>query len=162
MLFKRKNPRPLLRRIRNFIWPDMGLRRFVVYVKQRVIRLGDTPRNVALGLAFGVATSFNPFVGTHILQACVLAFLFRANYAAAALGTVIGNPLTFPFMWGGAAFAGTFFVQDSFWAWVIGAYLVGAVMVPVCYFIFLPLVKGARLVRQALIARVKKKRDDEL
>jgi len=53
---------------------------------------------VAAGLAFGGAISWAPTLGFHILQTMLLCFIFRANYIAGVLGTIIGNPWTFPFM----------------------------------------------------------------
>jgi uncharacterized protein (DUF2062 family) len=131
----------------------MGFQRFVTYVKQRIIRLSDSPHKIALGLALGLAASFNPFVGTHILQACGLAFLFRSNLVAAFIGTLLGNPLTLPFMWAAAIWVGHFFVTETFWAWVIGAYILGAVVTPPTYYLFLSLVKAGKRSRQLFLAR---------
>ncbi len=43
--------------------------------------------------------SFTPFVGLHFLLSAILAWLIRANVVASALGTAVGNPWTFPFIW---------------------------------------------------------------
>lgn len=153
MLFKRKKPRSVVRKIREYVWPSMGWGRFFVYIKQRVLRLSDTPRNIALGLSFGVVASLNPFVGTHILQACLLALVFRANIPAAAIGTVAGNPLTFFFMWEAARLTGHSVVQDDLTARIVGAYLLALVLVLPCYYVFLSLLKAARLARSAFVNR---------
>jgi len=44
--------------------------------------------------------SFTPLLGFHFILAIVFAYLLRANYIAALIGTIVGNPLTFPFIWG--------------------------------------------------------------
>ncbi len=42
--------------------------------------------------------SFTPLFGFHILIAMLMAKLMRGNIVAAVLGTLIGNPFTFPFI----------------------------------------------------------------
>ena len=69
------------------------------YIRHRVVRLPDTPHRIAAGIACGAAVSFTPFIGFHILLAIALAFVLRVNAVAAVIGTVIGNPWTFPFIW---------------------------------------------------------------
>ena len=44
--------------------------------------------------------SFTPILGFHFVLAVVFAYLIRGNFIAALIGTVVGNPLTFPFIWG--------------------------------------------------------------
>ena len=44
--------------------------------------------------------SFTPLLGLHFVLAVVFAFLIRGNFIAALIGTVVGNPLTFPLIWG--------------------------------------------------------------
>lgn len=54
---------------------------------------------MAAGVAAGALASFTPFVGFHFIIAFFIAFFIGGNMLAAALGTSVGNPLTFPFMW---------------------------------------------------------------
>lgn len=63
------------------------------------MRLSASPHAVAGGVAAGAAASCTPFIGLHFLLGFAIAFLIRGNMLAAALGTAIGNPLTFPFIW---------------------------------------------------------------
>lgn len=42
---------------------------------------------------------WTPFLGFHIPLAIALAFLLRGSLVAAALGTLVANPLTFPLIW---------------------------------------------------------------
>ena len=69
------------------------------YVIKRATRLSGTPHSIAAGFACGVAISFTPFIGLHLLGAFLLSLLVRGNYLAAAAGTLVGNPWTLPFIW---------------------------------------------------------------
>ncbi|TNE37451.1 MAG: DUF2062 domain-containing protein, partial [Alphaproteobacteria bacterium] len=62
-------------------------------------RLRGSPYSLAAGFAFGAAISFTPFIGFHFILSGIFAWIFRANILASALGTVVGNPWTFPFIW---------------------------------------------------------------
>lgn len=77
----------------------MGWRRLGMYLLMRLTRLSGTAHTIALGFACGAAISFTPFVGLHIALAVLLAWLFRGHLIAAVVGTVVGNPWTFPFIW---------------------------------------------------------------
>ncbi len=44
-------------------------------------------------------SSCTPFLGFHILVAMLIAWVIRGNLIASALGTFIGNPITFPVIW---------------------------------------------------------------
>jgi uncharacterized protein (DUF2062 family) len=68
------------------------------YLVRRVTRLSGTPHSIALGAACGVAVSLTPFLGFHLLSALLLCLLVRGNYLAAAIGTLVGNPWTLPFI----------------------------------------------------------------
>jgi uncharacterized protein (DUF2062 family) len=69
------------------------------YLVKRATRLSGTPHSIAAGAACGVAISFTPFIGFHLLGSFLLCLLVRGNYLAAAAGTLVGNPWTFPFIW---------------------------------------------------------------
>ncbi len=86
-------------RLREFLWPRSGWERSAKYVFHRVARLPGTPHAIAGGFACGAAISFTPFVGLHIVLAALLAWSIRANIISSAIGTVVGNPWTFPFIW---------------------------------------------------------------
>jgi uncharacterized protein (DUF2062 family) len=62
-------------------------------------RINATPHAVAAGFAAGVAVSFLPLNGMHILLAAMLAYLSRGSIIASVLGTLAGNPWTFPVIW---------------------------------------------------------------
>lgn len=96
MVFKRREKPPFWNRVRQFLAPRKGWRRGYVYLGRRVQRLPDTPHRIAMGFACGVAISFTPLFGFHFFGAAALAWLFRGNLLASAVGTFVGNPLTFP------------------------------------------------------------------
>ena len=98
MFLRRKSPGFWLR-VRNVIWPKMGLSRAWRYLVHRMARLKASPHTIALGFAAGAFASFTPFVGLHFIIAGLIAFALRSSILASAIGTVVGNPLTFPFIW---------------------------------------------------------------
>ncbi|ESR23236.1 DUF2062 domain-containing protein [Lutibaculum baratangense] len=71
------------------------------YIQKRVLRMTGSPHAVAAGFASGVFASCTPLVGFHFILGAVVAYITRGNLLASALGTAIGNPLTFPFIWAG-------------------------------------------------------------
>jgi uncharacterized protein (DUF2062 family) len=85
--------------LRESLWPSIGWRRATIYVWRRVWRLTGTPHMISLGVAAGVFMSFTPFLGFHIVVAMLIAWVFRGNLVAAASGTLIGNPITYPPIW---------------------------------------------------------------
>ncbi|HEV7418115.1 MAG TPA: DUF2062 domain-containing protein, partial [Tianweitania sediminis] len=74
----------------------MGLKRYGRYLLRRLERMTASPHQVAAGAAAGAAVSMFPLIGFHFIFGFVLAFLTRGSMLAAALGTAVGNPLTFP------------------------------------------------------------------
>jgi len=85
--------------VRGWLWPEKGWARTLVYTLKRLGRLPGTPHSIAAGFACGAAISFTPFIGFHIALAVLLCLLVRGNFVAAAVGTLVGNPWTFPFIW---------------------------------------------------------------
>ena len=110
-MFGRRKPLPMHRRAAAMVWPQRGWRRASVYVAHRLKRLPGTPYRIAAGFACGAAISFTPFIGFHFVGAALLALVMRANLVASAIGTVVGNPWTFPFIWT--------------WIYVLGQWLLG-------------------------------------
>jgi len=114
-MFKRRDPLTLLETAREFIWPSMGWKRSFSYLKHRLLRISDSSHSVALGLALGFGVSFTPLLGTHFIQAGLLAYALRCNAFAAIVGTFIGNPWTFPlFWWSGFSFGSFLFSVFGF------------------------------------------------
>jgi uncharacterized protein (DUF2062 family) len=146
------------------------------YLVKRVTRLSGTPHSIAAGVACGVAMAVTPFIGFHLLGALLLSWLVRGNYIASALGTLVCNPWTFPFIWFvtyklGHVLLGTraaqvepiehwdlttFFgeavehVQAVFWPAVVGGVALAVVAGLVTYF---PLVRMIAAYREARARR---------
>jgi uncharacterized protein (DUF2062 family) len=149
------------------------------YVVKRTTRLSGTPHSIAAGVACGVAISFTPLIGFHLLGAFLLCLLVRGNYIAGAVGTLVGNPWTFPFIWVvtyevGRALLGapvaqmepvqhwdlaTFFARAEavFWPMIVGGILLAMVAGLASYF---PLVRMvAAYQRERRNRRVQRQRD---
>lgn len=99
MLFRRKQPEQFWQKLRVALWPRRNWWRSLQYVGKRVLRLSASPHVVAMGFAAGVFASFTPFIGFHFAICFAIAYLIGGNMVAAALGTWVGNPITFPFIW---------------------------------------------------------------
>lgn len=95
MVFRRRDRRPLLRTIADFLYPRGGWTRAFHYVKHRVRRLPDSPERIARGIWAGVFTTFTPFYTIHFLIAFLVARMMRGNILAALMATFFGNPLTY-------------------------------------------------------------------
>ena len=87
--------------------------RFISYYKLKLARLPASPHAIASGFACGSMVSFTPLLGLHFILAIVFAYLIRGNFVAALLGTVVGNPITFPFIWGLIYKVGAFFTSSK-------------------------------------------------
>lgn len=100
-MFLRRNKVSIFQRAREFFWPTAGWHRSTRYVFHRVARIPGSAYSLAAGFACGAAISFTPFLGLHFVLSALLAYIMRANIIASAIGTVVGNPWTFPFIWVG-------------------------------------------------------------
>lgn len=98
MLFNRRTKQKNWEKIRNLIWPDMGLRRLLYYYKHRSVRIPASEHSIAAGFAFGCAVSWTPTFGTHLLQCALFCWITRTNWIAAFLGSAFGNPWTTPML----------------------------------------------------------------
>jgi len=98
-VFKPRQDQPLAERLRNLVWPRIGFRRALVYLKHRMVRLTQSPHHVAMGFAAGAFAAFTPLVGFHFLIAGVIAWALGGSILASAIGTTVGNPLTYPLIW---------------------------------------------------------------
>lgn len=151
----------------------MGYARAFKYTKLRLARIADTSHKIALGLALGLGISFTPIIGTHIIQAAILSFILRGNILASTIGTLIGNPATFPFMWGSAILLGSYIFDlcgfeasatvpevmslENVWQliksdpfriflpWALGGYILAFAAIPLTYPVFLTAIKGFKL-----------------
>lgn len=98
-MFGRRSKLRRKAQIRQWLWPEGGLRRSGQYMIHRLARTKASPYSLAAGFACGAAVSFTPLVGFHFVAAGLLALCMRASVIASAVGTIVGNPWTFPFIW---------------------------------------------------------------
>ncbi len=97
-IFKKKNPKNYKTMFSNFFSLNY-LKRTSIYYFLRLARLEASIYSISAGFACGSMVSFTPFIGFHFILALVLAFVIRGNILASMIGTVVGNPFTFPFIW---------------------------------------------------------------
>ncbi|WMS43396.1 DUF2062 domain-containing protein [Acuticoccus sp. MNP-M23] len=99
MLFGRRGSPGLIERFRLALWPRRSFPRSFRYYKARVLRLEASPHAIAAGVAVGAFASCTPLIGFHFLLAFFFAWIVGGSMLAAAFGTAVGNPLTFPLIW---------------------------------------------------------------
>ena len=78
---------------------SINLKRASLFYFLKLVRVKDSQDKLAVGFACGSMVSFSPFIGFHFLLAVIFAYIFRGNIVASLIGTFIGNPFTFPFIW---------------------------------------------------------------
>ena len=74
------------------------LLRIIKLQKYKITKIKDFPESVAVGVAWGVAVSFTQLLGFHLIICYLGTWLMKGNLIAATVGTIIGNPWTFPFI----------------------------------------------------------------
>jgi len=99
MLFRRRERPSLLETLRVTVWPRRSFARSTKYVFYRLWRLSGSPHAIAMGCAAGVFIGFTPLYGFQFLLACLLAWALGGSLVAAALGTFVANPISFPVIW---------------------------------------------------------------
>lgn len=87
----------------------MKLSKTFRHLQMKLYRIRDFPEAVAIGLAWGVSISFTPLLGLHLIICYLGTISMRGNLIAATVGSVIGNPWTFPFFFYGAYKIGIIF-----------------------------------------------------
>ena len=86
--------------------------RIIKLQKYKITKIKDFPESVALGMAWGAAVSFTPLLGFHLIICYLGTWLMRGNLIAATVGTIIGNPWTFPIFFYVDYKIGLFFFQE--------------------------------------------------
>ena len=86
-------------------------------LKLKIYRIRDFPEAVAIGLSWGAAVSFTPLLGFHLIICYVGTWLMRGNLIAATVGTIIGNPWTFPIFFYVDYKIGLFFFQEPLYSY---------------------------------------------
>ena len=184
MVFKRRDKLPWGTRIKEWFAPKKGWRRGIEYLSLRMQRLPDSANSIALGFACGVYASFTPFFGFHFVIAAGLAWLFRSNLYASAVGTFFGNPITFGFiMWSSLTIGEAIMGIDTSLAeelktlgfldklilllqniptlvvpYFVGGLIPGITCAVICYFILIPVVRAyQQRRRKRLMERARKR-----
>ncbi|MGB1361098.1 MAG: DUF2062 domain-containing protein [Alphaproteobacteria bacterium] len=98
-MFKTRKKKKTINKLRDFIYPKIGFKRSIKYTGHRLGRMNASPYQIACGFAVGAGVSFTPFLGFHFIISAIIAFILRGSIVASAIGTIVGNPLTFPFIW---------------------------------------------------------------
>ena len=91
----------------------LNILRSITHLKHKIFRLKDQPASISIGLAWGASVSFTPLLGLHIIICFLGTYLMKGNMLAAAAGTVVGNPWTFPFIFYMAYKIGVFFGAEG-------------------------------------------------
>ncbi len=113
MPFGRRNKTHFFLFIKNSLKLFFSFKRTKKYILVNLKRMKGSSHEIALGLACGISISFTPFLGLHALLAITLAWVLRGSMAAALIGTLFGNPWTFPFIWYLSYEIGKLFVLES-------------------------------------------------
>ena len=77
----------------------LELQKTYTNILNKLNSIKGTKESISKGFATGVAMSFTPFVGFHILLSLIVTKFTKQNAISATLGTIAGNPWTFPFIW---------------------------------------------------------------
>lgn len=95
---------------------NLGLKLQKIYknILNKLNSIKGSKKSVSKGFATGVAMSFTPFVGFHILLSLIVAKITKQNSIAATLGTIAGNPWTFPFIWYLVLHTGNFILRRTY------------------------------------------------
>lgn len=82
-----------------YLWPSLGGRAFLRLTEIRMKRAKGSAYSIVMGLAIGVFVSFTPYIGLHSAIGLLLCLLLRSNIVMMIIGTLAGNPWTFPLIW---------------------------------------------------------------
>jgi uncharacterized protein len=100
MLFKSRHKPTLQQRVLLMLWPRNSWSRSARYIGKRMLRVKASPHKIAVGCAAGVFASITPLIGIQMVMAGAIALILRGSIAAAMLATFLGNPLSWPLIWG--------------------------------------------------------------
>jgi hypothetical protein len=83
-----------------------GPKRFFRFQYLRILRLKQSPHEIAMGLALGIFIGFMPIIPFQLATVFVLALIFRASKLAAVIATWISNPINMPLFYSMLYFVG--------------------------------------------------------
>ncbi len=183
-IFKRRKKKVFAQKMREVFHPPLGYRRAFWYWLHRLGRLNASPRSIAAGTACGASISFTPFIGFHLIGGWLMCLISGGNPLAMVIGSVIGNPWTFPLIWIGIYKLGVFLLGIDmtaegavahltldalkhspghiFWPMTVGGVLIALLVWPITFYLVRPVVKRYQEKRQRRIANGKKLRLDFL
>ncbi len=78
-----------------------------------LLHLQETPHRTALAFSIGVFIAFAPHYFFHTASVVFCAWVFRLNYLAVLLGSLINNPWTFVPILAASLYTGLLFVGES-------------------------------------------------
>ena len=144
----------------------------------KLLKLNNTPPEIALGVSIGVFVAIMPLYGFHTLLCIVFAFLIRrANKIAILVGTNISLPPTLPLItWAGyslgrfilgekypplrlSSFKGITFQKmlDFYYPLLVGSFALGVSLAVMFYFLTLWFIEKRRKAQGILQSRVREK-----
>ena len=178
MLFKRRKPLSIFDKLLQIFRPHKGYSRAFKYIKKRFYRMTDSNYSMAMGFTCGAILSFTPCVGFHFIIAGFIAYLIKASILMAAIGTLVGNPWTFPFLWWASLKLGKWalgypmlsntgqiierqtIVSDIYlfmMPWLAGSFLISVIIGPPTFFLMYWLIK---MLRERFYKQVQRKKDN--
>lgn len=86
-----------------------GLKKAFCYI----LNLEDAPHQIALGFALGVFIAFSPWMGLHTISALALAAMLRMSNLIVLTGTLVNNPWTIAFVYGGSLYVGRWILREG-------------------------------------------------
>jgi len=97
-MFKARQKRSFLRKIKELVWPSMGFARAAKYLALKILRLSDADGHdvIAQSVALGTSISFFPIPGVHALIAAALAALFKCRIVVSTVATLLVPPVVLP------------------------------------------------------------------
>ena len=90
------------------------MRNYLKKLIKKTNNLQGDPHYIALGMAAGVFIAVTPTFPFQTFFAIGLAFILRASKAAAAIGSLLSNPLTIPFIYWGNYKIGSIFLKEIY------------------------------------------------
>lgn len=94
--------------------PHVRFKRRLRLTYLRIMRIDDPPEKIARGAAIGVCMGIFPTFGIGGFLSFGIAFLLKANKAAAVIGSFIMNPVTSPFFWSLSMLIGSVIFRENY------------------------------------------------
>lgn len=92
----------------------LEIKKIFFHLLNKLKTIKGSEQAIVKGFTIGVAVSFTPFVGFHAIISIIIAKITRQNGTASVLGTLAGNPWTFPVIWYLTLHTGKFLLSGDF------------------------------------------------